>query len=88
MTIKVGDIVRVKMDSNLFATDFDGRTGTVIAINYDRDRVEVRFDDGEEDYGVIEDVVVLSTIPVDNTSVKEKLAQIEALVAEIKTILG
>lgn len=92
MTIKVGDTVRVIEDSGLFNCTNDGKTGTVTAIYYDRDRVEVLFESGFEDYGFIEDVVLVSesgaAIPTVDTTVAQKLAQIEALVAEIKTILG
>lgn len=91
MTIKVGDTVRVIEDSGLFNADNDGKVGTVTAISYPRDRVEVLFENGFEDYGFVEDVVLLSecvSTPTVKTTVAQKLAQIEALVAEIKTILG
>lgn len=87
MQFNVGDRVRVvSSGGGLFNYSNAGMTGTVDSIRCS-ETVYVRFDNGELDYGLHEDLeglVVKATAP---QTVQEKLAQIEKLVVEIKEIL-
>lgn len=87
--LRVGQRIQAADPSELFASCNDGKFGRVTS--FTPERVWVEFDDGDCDYGILDDVTLIAD--VDNTSptaisIKEKLEQIEALVAEIKTILG
>lgn len=87
MQFNIGDRVRVvSPGGGLFHSCNAGMTGTVDSTRCS-ETVYVRFDNGDLDYGLhenLEGLVVKATAP---QTVKEKLAQIEKLVAEIKEIL-
>ena len=87
---KVNDRVRViASGGGLFNYCNAGETGTVDSIRCS-ETVYVRFDDGALDYGLHEDLELVTPAGVQASApqtVKDKLEQIEKLVAEIKEIL-
>lgn len=97
--VKVGQRVRVTApDGGLFYSMFEGVVGTVTRVEAYEDRVWVRFpgDDDSPDYGRAKDLTLEQDVaPVASEgqvsaqpqTVKDKIEQIEALLAEIKATL-
>jgi hypothetical protein len=82
--VKVGQRVLVAKDWSFFPS-LHQQVVTVVRIDVEREFVTIRSDGGVEDTGGVADLA-----PVDNPclTVKEKLQQVETLVAEIKALLG
>lgn len=86
----VGERVRVVASGGgLFNLSNEGLRGTVDSIRCS-ETVYVRFDNGSLDYGLFEDLISLEVCSVEasaSQTVKDKLEQIERLLAEIKATL-
>lgn len=60
--IKVGQRVKAASRSELFASVNDGKYGEVTEIDIENERVWVRFDDGDLDYGTFDDISLVADI--------------------------
>lgn len=88
MKFKAGDRVVVSaVGGGLFNLENSGASGTVHA-RRDEETVYVRFDNSDLDYGRDRDLTLLEEVKApETTTVKEKIEQIEKLLAEIKATL-
>lgn len=82
---KVGDRIRI-IEDNGFDSDSVGKVGVIEVDDKTSLPLLVRFEDGESDWGKYSDVELIVEIPT--ASIKEKLAQIDKLSAEIREMLG
>lgn len=99
--VKVGQRVRVTApDGGLFYSMFEGVVGTVTRVDQSEDRVWVQFPCSpcradEPDYGRAKDLTLVTDVALASEgevsaqpqTVKDKIEQIEALLAEIKATL-
>lgn len=87
MQFNVGDRVRVITHGGGLFNHSNAQAEGTIQCQRCADTVYVRFDNGSLDYGLNTDLVAVEAPKPAATTVKEKLEQIEKLVAEIKEIL-
>lgn len=84
---KVGDRVKViKHTGRGFDSDVLRKVGTITRTDSTSLPVLVQFDDGEEDWGKFEELELV--VGVDVTTLKQKLEALEALVADLKVLVG
>lgn len=84
---KVGDRVRVISNSaDGFYSCSVGKVGTVKINDHSSMPLLVHFEDGSLDWGCYDEVELVVDLPTD--AIKEKLAAIDKLVAEVRGLLG
>lgn len=83
----IGDRVKVV---NTYGRGFErgrrGKTGVITQTDSTSLPVHVRFEDGEDDWGKFEELEL--SVELDTATVKQKLAQIAKLTAEVQELLG
>lgn len=84
---KVGDRVKViKHTGRGFDSEVLRKVGTITRTDSTSLPVLVQFDDGDDDWGKFEELELV--VEVDVTTLKQKLEALEALVADLKALVG
>lgn len=84
--LKVGQRVRVTAyHGGLFASEFEHEVGVVVS--FCGDHVTCNFN-GEEDYGRLGDVELVTDVATVAPNIKAAIANVEKALAELKALVG